>query len=88
MWVLQRKPVGAMDGSKNIIMMMSMEDNLTTIKLKNWVSRTVRWCLGERVGGKQVHLGKPAPIRDIFCWKRKRTVVHWGLLLYGGKCEP
>ena len=40
-----------MDGAQNIILMVRMEEKLTPIKLKTWVSRTVVGCLEEKVGG-------------------------------------
>ena len=67
---------------------MNMEEKLTPIKLKTWVSRTISGCFEERVGVNQVHLGTSAPLRDIVCWQGKITVVQWGLLPVLGKCEP
>ena len=56
------------DVAQNIILMMRMEEKLTTIKIKTWASQTVRGCLYERFGGKQVNLGTYTTIRDIVFW--------------------
>ena len=66
--ILHDKAGGAMYGAQNIILMMRMEEKLTTVKIKTWESWTVSGCLYERVGGKQVHPGKPDLIRDIVFW--------------------
>ena len=87
MWVLQHKSVGVRDTSKYIILMTRMEEKLTSIKLNNWVSRTVSAFLEERFGGKKVHIGTFHPIRDIVCWKGNRTVLHWLLYPVEVKCE-
>ena len=73
---------------KYIIFIMRMEEKLTPIKIKTWEYQNVCGCLYEEVGGKQVHLGTSAPIRDIVFWQGKRKVVHWELFPVGGKCEP
>ena len=39
--LLHHKAGGATDGAKNIILMMRMEEKLTPIKIKIWVSWTV-----------------------------------------------
>ena len=76
-----------MDGAENIILMMRMEDKLTLLKIKTWVSRNVIGCLYEMFGGNQVHLVTSNHIRDIVCWKFKITVVHWLVLPVVGMCE-
>ena len=69
----------------NTILMMNMEEKLTPIKLKTWVSRTISGCFEERVGVNQVHLGASSPIMDIVFWQGKRIVAHWGFYPVGGK---
>ena len=86
--LLHRKPGGAMDSAQNMILMMRMEENLTTIKIKTWASRTVSGWLYERVGGNQVHIITSTIIRDRVWWKGKITVLHWWFSLMGGKFEP
>ena len=66
--VLHDKAGGETDGAQNIVLMMRMEEKLTTVKIKTWESWTVSGCLYERVGGKQVHLGTYTTIRDIVFW--------------------
>ena len=68
--------------------MMRMEEKLTHIKIKTWVSWTVSGCLCKIFGGKQVHIGTSAPIRDRVLCKGNRTVVHWVVFPVVGKCEP
>ena len=77
-----------MDGAQNIILIKTMEDKLTPIKIKTWASRTVSGCLDTRVGGKKVHLVTSISMRDLVCWKWKITLVHWVVFPVGGKCEP
>ena len=77
-----------MDGAQNIILMMSMEEKLNPINIKTWASQTNSGCLDTRVGGKNVHLLTSTPIRYRVCWQRNITLVYWGLLPVGGKCEP
>ena len=84
MRLLYRKSGVQKDGTQNIIM-MSMEDKLTPIKIKTWASRTVSGCLDTRVGGKKVHIVTYTPIRDIEGWKWKMTLVHWVVFPVGGK---
>ena len=75
-----------MYGAQNIILMMSMEEKLTPIKINTWASRTVSGCLYTRVGVNQVHLVKSTTIRDRVCRQWKRTVVHCVVFPVGGKC--
>ena len=77
-----------MDGAQHIMFMMRMEEKLTPIKIKTWVSRTVSGCLDTRVGGKKVHLVTSTPIRGRVLWQWKITLVHWVVFPVGGKCEP
>ena len=67
---------------------MRMEEKLNHIKIKTWASRTVSGCLYERFGRNQVHIGTPAPIREIVFWQGNITVLHWVVFPVGGKCEP
>ena len=76
-----------MDGAQNIILMMRMEEKLTTVKIKTWESWTVSGCLYKSVGVKQVHLRTSNPISDRVLWQWKITLVHWVVFPVGGKCE-
>ena len=56
-----------MDGAQHIILMMTMEEKLTPIKINTWAYRTVSGCLDTRVGGKQVRIVTYTPIRYRVC---------------------
>ena len=64
MRILYRKAGVETDGAQNVILMMRMEEKLTSIKIKTWASRTVSGCLNTRVGGNKVHLVTYTPIID------------------------
>ena len=85
---LHQKSGGATDGAQNIIIMMRMEEKLTPNKIHTWASRTVSGWLEARVGGKQVHIGTSASIRDIVWWKGKIIVLYWVLFSVVGEYEP
>ena len=86
--VLHQNSGGATDGELNIVFMVKMKDKLTPIRLKKWVYLTVSGLLEARVGGNQANVGNSYLMRDIVCCQGNRTVVHWGLYMVGGKCEP
>ena len=77
-----------MDGAQNIILMMTMEDKLTPIKINTWAYRTVSGCLDTRVGGNQVHIVTYTPIRYRVCRQWKRTIINWLVFPMVGKYEP
>ena len=64
-----------------------MEEKLTLLKIKTWVSQSIIGCLYERFRVNQVRLVTSTPIRDIVCWKCKITVVHWLVFPVVGMCE-
>ena len=70
------------------MLLRRVEEEWTPIMLKSWASKTTSGSIEDKVGGKQVKLGKFAPIKDKVCWQGQNTVINWGLFPVGGKLEP
>ena len=54
MIVLHCKAGGETDGENNLMLLIGMEEEWTTIEFKNWDSKTIIGCLEDKVWGKQV----------------------------------